>query len=228
MKWELHAHTAECDPHASVKAAEIVRMYREIGYGGIVITDHYFALSHDWFRGEVTEGDHRSFVNRWLRGYRAAREAGEQLGVSVLLGAEVRLDGSNINDYLVYGLTEDFFYNAPLLHRFSRPEELIAALPAEACVVQAHPFRNGMTVQSPPAGLFGMEVYNGGTDDFRNGMAKAFASHHGGAPTSGSDFHHSRHLGRGGICTKREISTTGELLEALRGGDYSLIEGTGA
>ena len=225
MKWELHVHTAECDPHAKVEAAEIVKMYREIGYDGIVITDHYFMLSHEWFREDVTEGDHRGFIDRWLRGYRAAREAGERSGLSVLLGAEVRLDGSNINDYLVYGLTEEFFYHAPLLHQFQSPEELIAALPAEACVVQAHPFRNGMTVQAPPAGLFGIEVYNGGTEDFRNGMAKDFAAHYGVVPTSGSDFHHPRHLGRGGICTDRQIHTSAELLDTLRSRAYSLIEG---
>ena len=223
MKWEMHVHTAECDPHASVRAEDIVKLYRDCGYDGLVITDHYFALSHEWFRDDVISGDQRSFLDRWLRGYRAAREAGERLGVTVLLGAEVRLDGSNINDYLVYGLTEDYLYQAPLLHRLHSPEELVAALPEDACVVQAHPFRNGMTVQNPFP-LFGIEVYNGGTELFRNQMAKQYAAHYGKPMLSGSDFHHPRHLGRGGILTECPVQTELELVSVLRSGRYSLIE----
>ena len=43
-KYEMHAHTAECDLVATLGGAELVRLYSEAGYSGMVITDHYFSL----------------------------------------------------------------------------------------------------------------------------------------------------------------------------------------
>ena len=41
-KFELHCHTAENDKCALESAKDIVRLYKEAGYEGLVITDHYF------------------------------------------------------------------------------------------------------------------------------------------------------------------------------------------
>lgn len=221
-RYELHIHTAENDLAAHVPAAEIVRMYKNAGYDGIVITDHYFPLFFDWFHAELDGAAHTQIIDRWLRGYRAAKEEGDKIGFTVLPGAEVRFQDS-INDYLVYGVDETFFYNAPLLC-FLRGglHELLPLLPKEACVVWAHPFRDGMTVIDPTP-LFGIEGQNGGTDAYRNQMAQQFAAHYGKPITSGSDFHHSTALARGGIRTETPIRTPKDLTDILRSGAYSLI-----
>ena len=39
-KYELHAHTHECDRGAVLGARELVQLYKDAGYDGIVITDH--------------------------------------------------------------------------------------------------------------------------------------------------------------------------------------------
>ena len=221
-KYEMHVHTAECDICAHVAAKDIVRMYQQKGYSGLVITDHYFAMSFDWFADDLTEGTHCEFVDRWLRGYREAKKEGDKIGMTVLLGAEVRLDGPNINDYLIYGIDEDFLFRAPYLNRLSSLQELISVLPENACVVQAHPFRDNMTVQSPDL-LFGIEVNNGGTEPFRNDLARTFAAHYGKPMLSGSDFHHADHLARGGISTDADIQSIQDLVRVLRSGDYELL-----
>ena len=218
----MHVHTAECDICAHVAAKDIVRMYQQKGYSGLVITDHYFAMSFDWFADDLTEGTHCEFVDRWLRGYREAKKEGDKIGMTVLLGAEVRLDGPNINDYLIYGIDEDFLFRAPYLNRLSSLQELISVLPENACVVQAHPFRDNMTVQSPDL-LFGIEVNNGGTEPFRNDLARTFAAHYGKPMLSGSDFHHADHLARGGISTDADIQSIQDLVRVLRSGDYELL-----
>ena len=46
-RYEMHAHTAECDPYAKIGGAEMVKRYHAIGYQGIVITDHYFSMFFD-------------------------------------------------------------------------------------------------------------------------------------------------------------------------------------
>ena len=221
MKIETHLHTAECDIFAHVKAKDAVKMYKNAGYDCIVVTDHYFSLFFDWFRDELSGMTHEKIMQRWLRGYYNAKEEGEKIDVTVLPGAEVRFDGT-INDYLVYGIDEDFLLHAPRLNNLANVSELISVLPNDACVFQTHPFRNKMTVEDPSP-LFGIEVRNGGTDAFRNDMARIFAEHYGKAMLSGSDFHKEQHLARGGIECNRQIKTPTDLSALLRSGDYTLI-----
>ena len=130
----------------------------------------------------------------------------------------------SINDYLIYGLDEEFFYRVPLMHRMRGLSELLPLLPENACVVHAHPFRDDMGVETPHAGLFGMEVFNGGTEPFRNGLARQYAAHYGLAATSGSDIHDMTRLATGGICTPQRIRTPEDLTAVLRSGAYTLIE----
>jgi histidinol phosphatase-like PHP family hydrolase len=44
FRYELHAHTSECDLAAHAGGAALVRRYYEAGYDGMVITDHYFSI----------------------------------------------------------------------------------------------------------------------------------------------------------------------------------------
>lgn len=221
-KYDLHIHTAECDKYAWVGGSEIVRRYKDVGYDGLVITDHYESRILDWMKDEIGTSDKEKIINRYLRGYYSARNEAEKIGFTVLCGAEVRFD-NNINDYLVYGLEEQDFYHLPLLNKLQNVEELSAVLPKNAIIVQAHPFRNNMTVCSPD-NLFGIEGYNGSTEKFRNEMAKMFANHYNKVITSGSDFHEISKLAKGGIETREKINSQIDLVNILKSGDYKIIE----
>ena len=221
-KYELHAHTSECDLVAKLSGGELVRAYADQGYSGMVITDHYFSIFFDWFREELEGKSHKEIIDRWLRGYESARNEGEKIGFTVLPGAEVRIDGT-INDYLVYGLEIEDLYRLPLLNRMNSIDEVLDILPERTCVVHAHPFRENMTVRDPSR-FFGIEVHNGGTDAFRNQLAKVWAEHYGKAMTSGSDCHGPWAVGKGGIITENPIYTPTDLVQVLRGGNYQLIQ----
>lgn len=222
-KYELHSHTSECDRDADLSARELVHLYKEAGYDGMVITDHYIERFYRlWFPEEVQGLTHEQQVTRWLKGFRTAREEGEKVGFTVLPGAEVRFDDYP-NDYLLYGLHEEFFYTVPRLNELKNVDELLALMPEGVCVVHAHPFRDGMAVATP-RGLFGIEAYNGGTDKFRNELARRFACHYGLSMTSGSDIHDTGRLAKGGIMTERRIRTPEDLISVLRSGEYTLIE----
>ena len=220
-KFELHAHTAECDKCAGLGGAELVKAYFEKGYNGMVITDHYFNHFFNWFADELDGLDQNKIIERWLKGYYSALTEGKKIGFTVLPGAEVRIDGT-INDYLVFGLEEKDFYSLPLLNRLDSIDEVINLLPDYACVVSAHPFRDGMTVFEPK-NVFGIEVFNGGTEPFRNEMAHIFAKHYGKAMTSGSDCHGIEVVGRGGIVTESPIKTPADLSFILKNGNYKII-----
>lgn len=221
-RYELHLHTSECDKAANLSAREYVRMYAEAGYAGLVVTDHYFSIFDEWFADELKGLTRRQYIERWLRGYYEARDEGEKLGLVVLPGAEVRFEGQP-NDYLLYGVEEEFFYDAPPLNRCQSIEELVAMLPGDVCVVHAHPFRKKMTVIDPTP-LFGIEGFNGGTSRFRNELAKLYAEHYGKPITSGSDIHSKHRFAKGGIMTERTIRTPRDLSDLLRSGEYTLIE----
>lgn len=221
-KYELHAHTSECDLVARLSGAQLVRAYAEQGYSGMVITDHYFSIFFDWFGKELEGATHRQIMDRWLRGFDSARNEGEKIGFTVLPGAEVRIDGT-INDYLVYGLEVEDLYRLPLLNRMSSIDEVLDILPDYTCVVHAHPFRNSMTVRDPSR-FFGIEVHNGGTEPFRNALAQTWAEHYGKAMTSGSDCHGPEAVAQGGITTDTPIYTPADLTNILRCGKYQLIK----
>ena len=222
-KYELHSHTRECDRGAQLGAAELVRLYKDAGYDGMVITDHYIERFYTrWFPDEVQGLAHEKQVERWLRGFYTATEEGDKIGFTVLPGAEVRFDGRP-NDYLIYGLNADFFYSVPRLNELKDLKALLALLPKDVCVVQAHPFRDGMEVANPE-GLFGLEVFNGGTEAFRNEMARQFAVYYKMPMTSGSDIHGINRLAKGGIMTVTRIRTPEDLISVLRSGNYQLIE----
>lgn len=142
-KYELHSHTSECDRDADLSARELVHLYREAGYDGMVITDHYIERFYTlWFPEEVQGLTHEQQVTRWLRGFRTAQEEGEKIGFTVLPGAEVRFDHYP-NDYLLYGLHEEFFYTVPRLNELKSVDAFSDAGKCVRCACTSVPRRNG-------------------------------------------------------------------------------------
>ncbi len=221
-KFEMHIHTSECDPYALVNGAGIAKQYCKIGYQGIIITDHYTKGYFNRFAKELESRDHNILTKRFLKGYYSAKKEGEKLGLTVLCGAEVALN-NNANHYLIYGLEEEDFYNLPLLYEPTNLDELIKILPEKALIVQAHPFRNNMTVCDPEK-LFGYEVFNNGTKPIRNQLAKTLAEHYNKPMTSGSDCHSIEATGKGGIKSKQKILSQNDLINILKNREYEIIE----
>jgi len=226
FKIEMHLHTMECDKCVTTTSEGIVKKYFDNGYKGIVVTDHIFSIFFDWFGHEFDGATHEQIIDRWLMGYRSIKKECEKYGMIAFPGAEIRFDNATENDYLLYGVDEDFFYNAPLLNKLSGINELIKIIPSSACVVQAHPFRNNMTVCEPD-GLFGIEVYNGRNDPFRNELALQFAKHYSKVKLSGSDCHSNSQALRGGIVTDCDVNTHLDLSNVLKTGNYKLIKPNG-
>lgn len=221
MKFELHTHTKENDICVNMTADEIVKAYKGAGYDGIVITNHFFDLSLEWYKDELAGCGHDGIIDYYLKGYKTAKATGDDIGMTVLMGLELRFDGT-INDYLVYGVEQDFLYNSPLLNTLNL-DSFLKILPADAIVYQAHPFRNDMSVTDPKK-LYGIEVYNGGTNRDRNEMAEVWAEKFKLKKISGSDFHSIHHLARGGVIFEQDVKDCKQLVKELKGERYSLIK----
>lgn len=221
-RFDMHIHTAETnDPIANISAADIVRLYHEKGYDGIVITDHFSLPLRNWLREELRGMTHAQMIDRWMKGYRNAKEVGDRIGCTVLLGMELRFQDS-LNDYLIYGLDEYFLKNNPPLDYLDL-DELNRIKTDDMLIYQAHPFRPNMVVGFPEK-TFGVEVHNGAISAERNYMADVWADTFHLHKISGSDFHHISQLAKGGLDFYDDIRTQEAFLDALRNDRYQLIK----
>ena len=209
--FDTHVHTAESSPCADLTAEETVQAYHAAGFSGFCVTDHYNARVFERW-GFPTW---KETVDELLSGYRRAAECGAALGMVILPGAEIRFPGS-INDYLLFGLTEEFLYAYPDLHTYA-PADFRRLMDAHGILVfQAHPCR-GKSRPAEPWFLDGMEVLNWSqTQNPNNDKAADYAREHGLHVSAGSDCHEEGDPGRHGILTDTRMQTMEQLLAALQ------------
>lgn len=191
MKVELHCHTKETSICGKVEAKELVRIHKEAGYDAVVITDHYNVENIEQFAGSDAEK-----VDQWLQGYEAVKKEGKKQGLQVFFGIEARLLDCD-NDYLLYGMTPEFLYAHPDIHKRTLEEFYKLCQQEGVLVIQAHPFRPGCHLADVRY-LNGIEVKNGNPrHDSHNELAlEAAAKHPHLIQTIGSDFHQRMDLGR--------------------------------
>lgn len=221
-RFEMHFHTAEVSPCGNIPAAEGIVAYKKQGYSGVVVTDHYAGYNFERF-----SGDWEQKLDAYLTGARAAMEAGARVGLTVLLGMELRLDrplfGAPCNEYLVYGVTEEQLRRYRELYLLTEPE--LAKLSAELgwFIAQAHPCRTGMTF-CPAEYLQGVEIFNGNRrHDSHNREAAAFCEQHNLIGIAGSDFHEWEDLGAGGVDFFAPVNGPSDLLRQLRNREFSIV-----
>ncbi len=217
--FEMHAHSREVSACAHASAEELVKLYIEKGYDGIVSANH---MNTETFPAvNLTDAPWSVKAEHFLSGYRALKEAAGDK-IKILLGMEISFYGDP-NDYLVYGVTEDFIKNNGDLMALGNKAFSSLAHKYGFIFVQAHPFRRSMQIADWTV-LDGYEVFNGNPrHDSSNEIAAHWAKLHGsGIITSGSDFHDVDDAITGGIYFNKLISSNAELLEELKGGNYRI------
>ena len=216
---ELHAHTSEVSSCAHQTAVQVADRYIAEGYSTVVVTNHYTKSTLE------RAGDNwDSRFEYYLSGYRKMRDYADGK-LTVLLGMELRFT-ENLNDYLIFGADEEFIYSHPNLHEMTLKTFRPLADKEGLLIVQAHPFRNKMTVMNPDL-IHGVEVFNAHAGhDSRNDLALAWCRRYGKIPTSGSDFHDADFYVKGGIKTDEKITSMNRLTELLRAKQgYTLLCG---
>ncbi|MCL1991807.1 MAG: PHP domain-containing protein [Spirochaetes bacterium] len=193
--YETHLHTAESSACSVSSGKELARVYKDRGYAGIIVTDHFWNGNS----GVSRRLPWREWVHRFCRGYEAAKEEGEKLGLDVFLGWEETFDGSD--DYLVYGLDKNWLLAHPEVVRWSRLEQFLAVRAAGGAVVQAHPFRQHDHIREvvlSTACVDGVEVANGGNNnDSYDALACLYAQKINKTALAGTDTHSAARVARG-------------------------------
>lgn len=215
---ELHCHTSEVSACAEVSAVEAVRHFKEKGYDLVCITNHYkrSVFWRHWEKGEPFEDT----VEIYLNTYRQARAEGERIGITVLPGAEITFD-SSYNDYLVYGLTEQDFYEYPRMYEMTVEEFSAYARNKGWFFAQAHPFRNERTTRTDPRLIDGCEIYNSYEND--NSLSADWARENDLIPLCGQDYHHREEMKGNKTALFGEVKDSITLIKQLKNRNYKLI-----
>ncbi|MCL2378261.1 MAG: PHP domain-containing protein [Defluviitaleaceae bacterium] len=214
-KFDPHTHTAESSLCSAISAVELVEGYHAAGFGGIAITDHI----HEYYLSGFNDWD--SCIDYLLRGYKLAKARGDELGMDVILGVEIRFTTGGYSDYLLYGLDEDFLRKNPNMHRLS-PQKFFKRHRDNLLIIQAHPFRGvGMPDISC---VHGVEVYNGNPrHKNRNNKTRKLCDNHPKLYTiSASDTHEFGDIGSGWMEFDRPVTDSYQFRKLVMGREYAL------
>ena len=183
--YETHMHTKESSSCSVSRGREYIEKYQDLGYTGIIITDHFFRGNSAVYRNLPWE----RWVNAFCRGYEEAREEGERRGFDVFFGWEESFDG---DDYLVYGLDKKWLLEHPELRYWSRIDQFREARRYGGCVVQAHPFRQYYYINNiilSTGCVDAVEAANAGNEQAFDALAWLYAKKLGLPVIAGSDIH---------------------------------------
>ncbi len=217
-KYETHCHTKNVSRCGGYDIKELIGKYKAAGYSGLVLTDHYSPMTFDF----ADFFNKKKAIDHYLRAYREAKKY-EDESFTVLLGMELRFYAT-VNDYLVYGITEEMLYELPFLLplHIKRASKMLRE---RGCLfIQAHPFREFIR-RANPEYLDGAEVYNGKTSKELNDKAEAWAnSFNAAVKLGGSDCHRDSSFGKSGIITKEPIKSNDDLIRILKSGEFEIIK----
>lgn len=193
--YETHLHSMEGSACGKVSAREYVKSYKDAGYAGIFITDHFYGGNCRPDRNLPWE----EFVNIFCSGYEAAKEEGDKQGLQVFFGLEERFhtgDQVNMDEWLIYGLDKEFLLSHPDMREWTRAEYLKNVHAAGGCCVQAHPFRDRAYVDAfhITLGVDAIEGYNSNNKIEADVMASLYAKKHNMLMVGGSDVHFVEHV----------------------------------
>ena len=213
--YETHLHTKEASACGISGGREYIARYLDLGYTGIIVTDHFYngnccvVRSHPW----------EKWVHEFCRGYENAREEGERRGLDVFFGWEQAYEG---DDYLVYGLGKEWLLEHPELNRWTRKEQYEEVRRYGGCVVQAHPFRERDYIHCIHlfGGVDAVEIANATNERSFDALAWAYAKKIGVPVTAGSDIHNAADAAPDkfyGVYLDKKIESLSEYVDAVRG-----------
>ena len=221
-KYETHLHTSQASGCGQVDGATQARIYKKLGYTGVVVTDHFFngntcvPASLPW----------EERVTKYCDGYRSVKEEGDKIGLQVFFGLETNFRGM---EFLIYGLNEEWLKAHPDMLSWNVEKQYEMVKEAGGLVVQAHPFREapyiGDVVQYPHA-VDAMECYNA-LNETRSPMfnkrAVEYCKERSIVMTGGSDAH-AVVTRRGGVIFQEKWNDIYDFIAAVKkGSGYEVI-----
>ena len=216
-KYELHMHTSEGSACARNTGAEMVDFYINMGYAGMVVTDHFYHGNTAPDRSLPWQ----EFIAQYTKGYESAKKAAEGKDFDVFFGVEVK--GAEWDEYIILGLSPEWYAGHPELRDTVGIVFLDMVRDAGAFIIHAHPYRERAYMLSKTIPLFSdhidaIEVRNCGNPPEVDRRALEYARKLNLPMTGGSDKHASEGLASSlsGIALPFRCHTVEELIDAIR------------
>ena len=185
--YETHMHTCQGSACGVSTGAEHARFYKQQGYQGIIITDHFFGGN----TAAPRSGKWKDRIDHYCAGFEDAWNEGQKIGLDVFFGIEQNFEG---DEYLIYGLDKQYLLDHPEIEHWTRKEQFENVHAAGGCVIQAHPFRmRGYLNAIRVCDLYadGIEVANAGNTQPQDAYAARYCKARGIYTIAGSDNHKS-------------------------------------
>lgn len=186
--YETHMHTKEGSACARTYAKDYVKAYKDKGYSGIIVTDHFFNGNSCVPR----ELPWKERVELLCRGYESAAEEGYKQDFQVFFGWEAGFWGT---EFLIYGLDKQWLIDHDDILEWSVEEQYEHVSRDGGMVIHAHPFREAFYIPETrlyPDYIDGVEAVNLGNntlDPIYNTKAIEYAKKYNFPMTGGSDIH---------------------------------------
>lgn len=217
--YETHVHSQNASLCGKCTPQEIVKAYKQAGYAGLILTDHFVKGNTSVPR----DLDWETRMNMYYGAYLEAKEEGNKLDFDVFFGIEhYYAKGKEI---LIYGIDLDFLLAHPELNtaRIEKYADLVHEY--GGILVHAHPHRIREYIDpefSPRYDVCdGIEVYNASDSDEINELALQDATNLNKLMTSGGDVHRvidEPKLGRAGVGFERRLRDINDFVTALKNG----------
>ena len=220
--YETHCHTAESSRCASVSAVEQVKIYKDRGYTGIIVTDH-FIHGNIIISNKLPWKSWEKKIRKFVKGYETAKTKGDKIGLDVFLGWEYSHFGTHI---LTYSLGIDFLLANPNMCRLNVKKYCVLIRENGGYIAQAHPFRTWIKLRkSPinPALIDGIEVYNSKRSDKATTKASEYACLHNLPVQAGTDSHKSERPFYSGIKLDKKANSIFDIINAIKSKNVGLI-----
>ena len=218
IKIETHVHTGGswC---ALCELEELFRHYKNYGYGGIVVTNHY---SYSEYKSHGFDS-FRDYAKYFLSLIDSAIRMGKKYDMKVFYGAEVRLN-SDSTEYMLYGFSKDFLLDNANLWEFTQEQLFKIANANRLFMYQTHPFRQGVKAGNPEF-MHGAESFNGHFHHVNNNVpAREFCKANSLIEMSGTDFHDPGQPVTAGIYIPEDINDNAGLVKYIMSGKAKLVE----
>lgn len=219
-RYETHCHANLCSKCAHSSPAEMVRAYKNAGFAGLVLTDHFI---HGYTSVDPSL-PWQMRMQHYYNAYLAAKAEGDRLDFDVIFGIEHAHGGGQ--EVLVYGIDLDFLLGHPEIETAALEEFSALVHAAGGILIQAHPYRyGGWEVPVRLELVDGIEVFNAGNEALKNRMALQKAADTSCILTAGADSHAAweERVGTAGIALPYRISDGQGLVEALKRGEHQLV-----
>lgn len=214
-RYETHLHTYPVSRCAQAGVEESLALYKELGYDGVFITNHFLD-------GNVNlDGDlpYEEKIEFYFSDYAQGVAVGKDLGIKVFCGVELSYKAT---DFLIYGLDKAWYLAHPEIMAMDKHEELLLMQRSGALVIQAHPFREPGClnhVRLYPRNVHGVEVCNANRSSFENKLAALYAENYGLPPFAGSDNHFGKKAkALAGMASEMPITDEQHFVQSFKAG----------